>query len=291
MAQQLDESEVGRGRSRWLGFAQTALILVVIAIALYFARAPDRGQRDVGSGPAFEKSKPAVRVQPVPTAQALSVELTGSVRLDARTTVMSEVSGHVVWVSPKFRNGGSIAANESFVKVDSAPYELQVKVAEAAVHGAAARLRIEKAKGEEEARKFSIGRPGADVSEWVRRVPWIAAAEAEFRRAQAELELAKLRLERTEISLPYDFRVVAPDVAVGELVGPADLVGDTPSLGVVYRTRALEWMRPSNPATWRTWPRWWAGRREFMQRREHTMRKSFGCRRWSRPEPVLRRCS
>ena len=249
MAQQLDESEVRRSRPRWLGFVQTALLLVAIAVALYFARAPDRVQRDLGSDLAFEKGKPVVRViQPVPVAQALTVELTGSVTLDARTTVTSEVAGRVVRVSPRFRNGGTIAANESFVKVDPARYELQVEQAEAAVAKAETLLRIEKARGEEEARKFSIGRPGAEVSEWVRRGPWIAAAEAELANARAALGLAKLQLEQTEIALPYDIRVVSSDVAVGELVGPAEVVGEASTLGVVYRTGALEVDAPVEPA-------------------------------------------
>ena len=248
MAQKLDEPDVRRGRSRWLGLTQVAVLLVLIAIALYFARAPDRIQRDVDSDPAFEDGNPAVSViQPVPTAQALTVELTGSVRLDARTTVRSEVAGRVTWVSPKFNNGGSIAAHETFITVDPAEFELRVQMAETAVKAAEARLAIERARGDADARKFSVGRPGAQVPDLVRRLPWIAIAEAELTKARAALKLAMLQLERTEISLPYDVRVVASDVAAGELVGPAELVGDQSSLGVVYRTDALQVNAPIEP--------------------------------------------
>lgn len=70
--------------------------------------------------------------------------------------------------------------------------------------------------------------------------PSIVKAEARLEGARAVLDLAKLRLERTSISLPYEVRVVGSDVAVGELVGPAELVGPSSSLGVVYPPGALE---------------------------------------------------
>ena len=61
------------------------------------------------------------------------------------------------------------------------------------------------------------------------------------------LKLARLQLDRTSISLPYDARVVSSDAEVGEVVGPDDLVGASSSLGVVYRTEALEVDAPIEP--------------------------------------------
>ena len=199
------ESEDRFDRSRWFGFAQVAAVLVLIVLALYFARAPDRVERQSVADTAIGDVSPVVDViQPEPTAQALSIRLTGTVRLERKARVVSEVTGRVVWVSPNFSNGGSIAANEHVVRIDPTEFELRVKAAEGAV--AQARDRS----------------PGA------------------LREAQAELELARLALERTNISFPYDSRVVGTEVEVGELVGPADQVGRDASLGVVYRAEALQ---------------------------------------------------
>lgn len=63
-------------------------------------------------------------------------------------------------------------------------------------------------------------------------------------KARAEMKLAQLQLERTEISLPYDNRVVAMDIDVGQFVGPAELVGRASSLGSVYRADALQVRAP-----------------------------------------------
>ncbi|MDE0101026.1 MAG: HlyD family efflux transporter periplasmic adaptor subunit [Bryobacterales bacterium] len=178
-------------------------------------------------------------IRPTPTEHELSVELTGSVTLEEKASVVSEVVGRVVWVSPTFSNGGSFAADETFIRIDPTKFELHVEAATMAVREAEARVWAQKARGAEDARRFALENPGVEVSEWVRRLPKIAEAEAELERARAELRLAELRLEDTSISFPFDGRVMTSDVEVGELVGPVDLVGRT-SLGVVYRPSALQ---------------------------------------------------
>ena len=239
MPQKPDDSTGGRGRSRWLGFVQIGLILAVIAVALYFARAPERVERESVSALSAEAAKPVVSViRPATTSQALTVEVTGSVGATKRTRLRSEVSGRVIWVSPKLRNGGSMEADETFVRIDPAEYELQVRAAEAAVREAEARVRIERARGRERLRAFVRDNPDAEISDWVRGRPRIAKAEARLMKAQAEVELARLQLDRTNISLPYASRVIASRIEVGELVGPA-LANASPSLGTVVPRRRI----------------------------------------------------
>ena len=215
MAQQPGAPEGRPDRPRWVGFVQLVLIVAAVAVALFFARAPERVVRGVASDLTDEKPKPSVSVvHPEPTEQALTVHLTGSVNLDGKVTVRSEVEGRVVRVSPRFRNGGSIAANEELVKVDPAAFELRVQAAEWAVRKAEARVRMEQARGESE-------------------------AQAELGLARTALELAELDLARTSVSMPYEARVIRSDVEVGRVVGPADRVGPSSVLGVVYRVEAL----------------------------------------------------
>ena len=249
MPQEPSESGNGARHAEWRGYAQLALVLFLVAIALFFARAPGRVERGAASGPAAESARPAVRViHPASTEQALTVELTGTVNLEERVRVASEVVGRIAWVSPDFSNGGSVRADEPFIRIDAAEFELQVEAAEMAVREAEAQVWVERAGAEEGIRAFERENPGVEPSESVRRLPWIAEAEARLMRAQADLKLAELRLERTNISLPYDGRVMGSDVEVGELVGPADLVGGPSSrLGVVYRPAALQVDVPIEP--------------------------------------------
>ena len=242
MTEPSHESGNPSGRFAWRGYAQLASVLLVIAAALYFARAPARVDRGAVSDPSSASVRPTVRViRPTPTQQALTVELTGTVNLEERVRVASEVVGRVAWVSPDFSAGGSITADETFIRIDPAEFELQVEAAQMAVREAEARVWVERAGAEEDIQAFERENAGAEPSESVRRLPSIAEAEARLMRAQADLKLAELRLERTNISLPYDGRVTASDVEVGELVGPADRVDrPTSRLGIVYRTEALQ---------------------------------------------------
>ena len=237
------------GRPQWLGIVQLAAILLVIVIALYFARAPGRVALDATPDLTAEQGKPTVNViKPKGTSQALTIELTGSVRVGEQARVMSEVAGRVVWISPNFSNGGSIPSNETFIKIDPTEHELRVERAEMTVKAAEARVWVEKADGEEGAKAFSQANPGAEIPDSVRRLPSIAEAEAELAQARVALKLAKLRLERTNISLPYDSRVLATELEVGELVGPArSVVGRPSKLGVVYRTDAIRVRVPVDP--------------------------------------------
>jgi len=99
------------------------------------------------------------------------------------------------------------------VRIDRTEYELHVKAAEGMVAEAEARLAA------------LMSGP---------------TAEGTLQRAQAALELAELDLERTEISFPYDSRVISSDVGVGELVGQQDEVGSQANMGIIYRSDALE---------------------------------------------------
>ena len=210
-------------RPRWVGFAQLALILLAIVVALYFARAPSRVERGPIAGPA--QAKPVVSiVKPAATEHLLTLNLTGAVTLERKTTVVAEVVGRVVWVSPNFSNGGSIAANEVFIRIDPTEYELEVQAARMAV------------------REIEAFPEMANAVAGTR-----AVLEAKLEQARTTLALAELRLARTEISLPYASRVISSDLEVGALVGPADDVGRQSKLGVVYRPSRLQVRVPIEP--------------------------------------------
>ena len=245
MAQETTEPQGRSDRPKWMGYAQLVLILAAIAVALYFAQAPSHVDRDPISDVGLDQVKPTVSViKPAPTEQALTVDLTGGVTLAGKARVTSEVAGRVVWISPTFRNGGSVAANEPFIRIDPTEYELGVEAAEMAVREAEARVQFARVKGEQREEAFARDNPGAEPSAWDRGAPMIAKAQAKLMSAQAALKLAQLQLERTNISLPYDGRVIATDLEIGEFVGPPDIVGRDAGLGSIYRTDRLQVRAP-----------------------------------------------
>ena len=245
MAQETTEPHGRSGRPKWMGYAQLVLILAAIGVALYFAQAPSRVERDPISDVALEQAKPTVKtIKPAAGEHALTVDVTGGVTLMGKARVTSEVAGRVAWISPTFRNGGSVAANEPFIRIDPTEYELEVEAAEVAVRHAEARLGAARARAEEKERAFVRDNPDAEVPGRIRGAHRIAKAEAALASAHAALKLAALRLERTNISLPYDGRVIKTDLEIGEFVGPPDIVGPDAGLGSVYRTDALQVRAP-----------------------------------------------
>lgn len=221
MSQQSTNPENPSDTRRWLGIAQTGLIVLAIAVALYFARAPERAGLDPIT--ASGDTVPVVStIAPSPQEHVRRVDLTGTVTLDRKLTVVSRVVGHVVWVSPEFVNGGTIPANEVFVRVDPRDYEIEVRAAEMMVASSDAVL--------QQARQGE--KPDSDLA--------IAEAEARLGQAEAARDLARLRLEQTEISLPFDARVISSELEIGDLVGPPEAVGKLSVLGVVYRPDALQ---------------------------------------------------
>ena len=209
-------------RPTWFGYLQLAVILGAIAVALYFARAPERVERIDRSALETQERRPVVSVvQPTPTEQALTLRLTGSVVLKERAKVVSEVVGRIVWVSPKFEPGGSIEANEVFIRIDPEEYELRVEAAKLEVAELEQEIRETEARNEDAAR-----------------------LTLKLEKARVALRLAELQLRRTNISFPFDARVISSSVEVGELAGPAEKVGKAAILGRVYRPQSIRVAAP-----------------------------------------------
>ena len=204
-------------RKNWKGYLQVVAIIAIIAIALYLARAPDQIEI-VDTGPLDDKQlNPVVSViEPQKTNYNIRLNLTGSVTLKERVTILTELTGRVVWVSPNFEPGGTIDSNEVFIKLDPAEYELAVE--EANYDLVAKEIAVEKNKA-----------LGEDVSH----------LEALSSKARVRLQLAKLQLAKTELSLPYEFRVISSSIEVGELAGTAETTGTSSVLGLVYRPESI----------------------------------------------------
>lgn len=63
--------------------------------------------------------------------------------------------------------------------------------------------------------------------------------EALRNQARVRLDLARLQLAKTELSLPYSFRVISSSVEIGELAGTAETTGTASILGVAYRPDSI----------------------------------------------------
>ena len=204
---------------------------------MYFAQAPSRSQRTVLPRQAAEGPVPVQVVRPEVTAVALPVALTGTVEAQVQVSVRAEAGGRIVWVSPNFRDGGALAADEVIVRIDPEDAALRVQSAAAGVRAAEAMVRFQKARADAARRLFGAGEPDVDVDgfDWVGRDEAVAGAEARLEQARTGLTVAERALDKTSVSLPFASRVIRAGAEVGQLVGPLRL-----PLGQVYRDGALE---------------------------------------------------
>jgi RND family efflux transporter MFP subunit len=138
------------------------------------------------------------------TAVDFRVTTQGTVRPRTETVLSAEVSGPIVWISPRFVAGGVFEAGEELLRIDPTNYRVAVEQAEALLK----QRRIEY----EGAEKLKLKGYRAEAD--------LASAAAALATARAELTRAKRDLERTRITLPYDGMVRAKEADIGQYVTP-----------------------------------------------------------------------
>jgi RND family efflux transporter MFP subunit len=159
----------------------------------------------------------------------------GTVNPKVQVDIIPEVAGKVVFVHPELKVGGFVRKDETILQIDPSDYELAVQQAEAAVAEATVRLETEQAEGDVARKEWDELNPGTEpTSLLVLREPQIRQAKASLASANAQLSTAKLRLERTSLSLPFDGLITSERVDLGQYV----VTGQ--SLGTAFGTEAVE---------------------------------------------------
>ncbi|MCB1279830.1 efflux RND transporter periplasmic adaptor subunit [Prosthecobacter sp.] len=149
----------------------------------------------------------------------------GAVQPRTRSTLLPEVAGMIVEVSPSFRPGGFFEKDEVLVKLDPVDYETAVTVARAAVALAKVTLVEEQAKSEQALENWkALGRKGSP-GELVSRSPQVARAKADLAAAEARVVKAERDAQRTIIRAPYAGQVLEQAVDVGQYVSQGTVLG------------------------------------------------------------------
>lgn len=159
---------------------------------------------------------PVVRVmEAVPKSHQLVVTTQGTVTPRTEATLVSEISGRVVSVSPAFASGGFFRKGEVLVSIDSRDYELAVITARGQVAQAEVRAETEEAQAKIAREEWAELGSGED-SPLATRELQLKEARAALASAEAALEQAERNLERTRIRAPYDCRVREKMIDVGQ---------------------------------------------------------------------------
>lgn len=194
------------------------------------------------NNPPEAKRKGAAKPEPLavevvtmqPRRLPIKVQSFGMVGPQTQTTLISQVSGKIVSISPHFREGGFIEKDEVLVTLDSRDYDAQVSVSQANLQNALQVLSEEQAKGEQAAKDWArLGKRGT-ASDLTLRKPQLRAAKAAVASARAQLTIAKLNQSRTKIRSPYAGRIREKHVDVGQVISAST------ALAVIFSSDVLE---------------------------------------------------
>jgi RND family efflux transporter MFP subunit len=166
----------------------------------------------------------AVRLQPVDYTVTITSQ--GTVRARTESTLIPEVSGRILSISPKFREGGFFAEGDILLEIDPSDYLTAVTVAEANLAEARVRLAEEAAQANQAKRDWERLGAGDSPSDLVLRQPQLALARANVAASEARLQQARRDLDRTRVTAPYDGRVMTKRVDVGQVVSPGNLLAE-----------------------------------------------------------------
>lgn len=145
------------------------------------------------------------------------VESQGTVVPRTEIDLISEVTGKVIRVSPQLASGGMARKGEPLAVLESTDYRAAVAQAKAALAQATLRLAQEEAQAQvarEEWERLGEG----EASDLTNRNLFVDEARASKQAAEANLAQAEKNLSRTSIRAPFDGRVRAKFVDVGQFV-------------------------------------------------------------------------
>jgi RND family efflux transporter MFP subunit len=197
--------------------ALLAIIIVGVGIAgavifIMLKKPPERKQQDL-QAPLVEVVQ--LRSKNIP----MVVQGYGTVNPKVEVDIIPEVAGKVVYIHPELIVGGLIPAKQTIIRIDPRDYELAVRQAEAAVADAKVLLETEQAEAEVARMEWKQLHPDTEpTSPLVLRQPQIRKAKALLDSSEAQLATAQLRLERTNLSLPFDVLITTESVDLGQYV-------------------------------------------------------------------------
>ncbi|SHJ28128.1 RND family efflux transporter, MFP subunit [Malonomonas rubra DSM 5091] len=160
-------------------------------------------------------------------AHQVKVHATGTVVAEQEISIVPEVNGKVVWISPQLVGGGLFKQGETMLKIDASDYQLAVERAQADIARAEVALRTEQEKARVAMQEWNrIELPNKGVpGPLVTREIQLQQEQANLTAAKANLKQAELNLQRTIIKAPFDGRIRQEQVDLGQYLRAGSSIG------------------------------------------------------------------
>ncbi len=206
-------TQKSNSKIKWL--LPVSFILITFIVAKYILANPPEAKR---RGPSQAPMMTVEAKKVIAEQFQIYVESYGTVKPRTQSNLVSQVSGQIVSINSEFREGGFFKTGDVLVELDDRDYQAEVKVAQASLLSAQQSLIEEQARSEQARVDWQRLGNNTQPSDLVLRKPQLAAAKSRALSAEAQLEKAKLALERTKIKAPYDGRILSKSVDVGQVI-------------------------------------------------------------------------
>ena len=234
--------ETASKRSRIVGTLQILLVLLLMAVAVYYSRAPSAPASVQGmAGMAAADVTPAPNVAiitPLPGSHRVAVAGNGAVGVSSNVDLVTQVTGRIARMAPAMAVGGAFAADAVLVELEQEEFLLQLRQSRADVEVQIANLQLQQAKSDAAVSNYALVNPNKAVPSLVALRPQIAQAKAQLRAAQSRADIAQLNLQRTRFSLPFDGMITQSSAQIGQLISSGK------SFGQAYALNSIELVIP-----------------------------------------------
>ena len=196
------------------------LVVVIIGSGVVIAK------KLISTAPQADKKTPPIKSIPVITKKMIrensfiNISAMGTVIAAEEVVIKPRISGDIVSLNPRFKEGALLKEKSQLVEIDSQDYQLLVKDRENLLIQAEANLKIEMGRQSVALHEMeSLNRDINDSSyDLALRKPQLKQHLASLELAKNNLEKAKLELSRTKIKMPFNGVVLEKNVALGSQV-------------------------------------------------------------------------
>ncbi len=156
----------------------------------------------------------------------LVVSALGTVKAAQETIVRARVSGQVQELGPNFEPGGIVKKGELLLQLDDDDYKNALALKKSTLAEAKASYDLE--MGQQRVARTELEQlekimpEAAKKTALALRKPQLAQAKAVLEAAEADFDQAKLNLERTKITTPYNAIVLKRNVSLGSQASNSD---------------------------------------------------------------------
>ncbi|NNF47923.1 MAG: efflux RND transporter periplasmic adaptor subunit [Desulfofustis sp.] len=215
------------------GLALTIIVCVMIALAVggfvwWINKSEPVAQRETATkrAPMLVETVTVTKGDYKPQISVL-----GRVVASKEVVLRPRVEGEVIEISENFEPGAMVRTGELLAKLDPADFENSLTTRLSELQQAEADLVLEEAQGQARRRGYKMidKELGSEQLALVFRQPQLQTIQARVQAAEAAVAQARLELERTSITAPFDALVLERMVALGSQAQPgvamAHLVG------------------------------------------------------------------